>query len=736
MRTTVADGNLLSELKRLQASYQAALKVVSDLSKPILPSVQVSPSRRLYRMRATSPTPHFHIPRPPSLVDPESQPSSPTSPTFDKTFFQNPPRRAIVHQSSVPDLAEDPEEEDDQIAQIPKEQRDRATASLAELDNHYGIWWECADLLVELGSAAPPAVAATPVKSPTMASLQRATMTQEHSTPRPKERHATLPRHEQPPLSVRDLASPSTSHEPSSDPATSSGQRRGSTGQQDLNPRQIQLLKGMLTTPNPNDLSSSVDFQSSYVAPTSTLSPVISYPSSSVRSAVNFETPRVLPSQPVPYLTDDEDVLNEKEEKRNRRISLAGRLGVKEILATLKRTKEKVMRQRARQQYVAPEDASRASLDYGTASRASIDQSRSVSQAPPSPRPGLSRENLNISSPPQTGAPPSPYKRNRRRSLASIFKFGSSSSTAQNEDKLLTYSRSRIDLASPTPGEDPNTRHGGGLRVDDGPNTDIDSDWDYMNSPSDIPGHYRTLQRKVSSSQDLSHSGYQSRGRTAPVGVPIGSSRAGSTVSRNTSTSRHVYTSASASAASLASTSIYGSAASHQSLHEAFGGRGMSDKSEDERRRLKKPVRPPRRPPSASRRSIHTSSQTSLPGQVIGLTPPGIVSPIMDRAYPSTASTSHQSQTASLSNHSTSTHSISHRRRTPSMTDMSSPRLALTPENIVPLLVYAREVKLKLQECITEVKLLETDLLLARAAVEDKEDMDGSVELQGRRRMS
>jgi hypothetical protein len=69
------------------------------------------------------------------------------------------------------------------------------------------------------------------------------------------------------------------------------------------------------------------------------------------------------------------------------------------------------------------------------------------------------------------------------------------------------------------------------------------------------------------------------------------------------------------------------------------------------------------------------------------------------------------------------------------MTDISSPRLALTPENIVPLLVYAREVKVKLQECITEVKLLETDLLLARAAIEDSEDTDGnaSVEMHGGR---
>jgi serine/arginine repetitive matrix protein 2 len=677
-------------------------------------------------MRAASPTPQYHLPRPASLIGLESQPSSPTSPAFDKSFFQNPLRRPSATKAQVP-------EDGGGIPSL-QEQQDRTNTSLAELDNHFAIWWECADLLVELGSAAPPAVAATPVKSPTMASLQRAAMTNDQSTPKPKERHATLPRHEPPPRHDQDVPSSfGMSHGlSSSDSGASLNHRRGSTGQQDLNPRQIQLLKGMLATPNPNDLSSSVDFGSFYAGPTSTLSPVISHPSSSVRSGVNFETPRVLPLRP--DLTDDEDAMNDKEEKRSRRISLAGRLGVREILASLKRTKAKVMKQRTRPQSVAPDEPARTSADYAAGSRSSIDQSRSVSQAPPSPRAGYLRENLNVGTPAQTGAPPSPYKRNRRRSLASIFKLGNLS-TSQNEDKILSYSRSRIDLASPTPGEEPGFRHAG-VRMDDGVNTDADSDWDYMNSPSDIPGRYKTLQRNLSSSQDLSNSATQNRGRSAPVGVPIGSSRGGSTVSRNTSTSRNVYTSASASAASLTSNSFYGSAASHQSLHEAFGGRGISDKSEDERRRLKKPVKSARRPPSAGRRkSIRTSSHTSLPSQTIGITPPGITSPIMEQAYSTALPGSYQSQTNTLSHHSTFAHSVSECRRTPSMTDISSPRLAFTPENIVPLLVYAREVKLKLQECITEVKLIETDLLLARAAIEDNEDTDGngSVEMHGGR---
>jgi len=31
------------------------------------------------------------------------------------------------------------------------------------IEAQYGMWWECAELLVELGGAAPPTVAGTPI---------------------------------------------------------------------------------------------------------------------------------------------------------------------------------------------------------------------------------------------------------------------------------------------------------------------------------------------------------------------------------------------------------------------------------------------------------------------------------------------------------------------------------------------------------------------------------------------
>jgi hypothetical protein len=68
-----------------------------------------------------------------------------------------------------------------------------------------------------------------------------------------------------------------------------------------------------------------------------------------------------------------------------------------------------------------------------------------------------------------------------------------------------------------------------------------------------------------------------------------------------------------------------------------------------------------------------------------------------------------------------------HGTSTSSTTDLAQPRLALTPENIVPLLVYAREVKLKLADCLIELKSLETDLILSKVGGEYL-DNNGAVE--------
>ncbi len=720
---------LPTELKRLQFSYELVLFEVRRLCASSPPSADQTeaPSKPWYKMRRTGPVSSFHSPRSsaPEAETP-SQPSTPVSPTFEKPFVK---RRVHVLRSPEP-----PKEENiDESSFIPAEQKASSRTALAELDLHYSIWWECAGLLIELGGAAPPVVAGSVVRSPTLPALRKPGlgMSEDQSTPRARGRHAALPKQE-PEGSITDL-----SNTLSPDPSTSSGRRRGSTGQQDLNARQIHLLKGMLSTPNPSDLSSSVDFGSLYATQLQALSPVISNPGSTVRT-----TSAVVIEDELAPVDDDQQALAEREKKRSRRVSLAGKLGVREILAALKWTKEKA-KQRNKQPNANTGSTGRKSVDFTGVARASIDQARPAALSDDTPAldgsaAGHSTDNLNVASPAQTGAPPSPYKRNRRRSLASIFKFGNTSS-AQSEDRSISRSRSRVDLASPPPFSSGYTSsHHTGSRAEENTGTDVDSDWDQMSSPSDLPGRYAVSQQ-AGSSQDLSGSPTLVRGRVAPVGIPItGTSRRGSSiVSRNASTSRVAYSSASASAASLVSSSVYGSAASQLSLHESFGGRVAGDRSDDERRRLKKPPsKQPRRPPSAGgRKSQPILSQGSSSGPLSNPDPPPPLppaSPMVDRQYYSTRSASHKSPSIpeypthpypSASTRSAPMHGVS----ASSATDLSQPRLALTPENIVPLLVYAREVKLKLADCLVELKSLESDLLMSKVGGEYL-DNDGAVE--------
>ena len=565
-------------------------------------------------------------------------------------------------------------------------------------------------------------MAGATVTSPVMLALRRPgfSVFDDQSTPRAKSRQAPLPK--QDPHSAGSITNLTETAPPD---ASISDRRRGSTGQQDLNPRQLQLLKGMLSTPNPNDLSSSVDFSSFYATDARVLSPVISNAASTVRS---------------PYgASEDEEITAGKDaqvgmekKKRNRRISLVGKLGVREILAGLKWTKEKAT-QRYKQALLTPESNSRRSVDLeGAVSRPSIDHKGSRDPLENSVQDAerdaaCSKDNLNVSRPAQAGAPPSPYKRNRRRSLASIFKFGSAS-TAPAEDKVVHSSRSRVDLASPS---GYSSSYNTSSRADDSTGPDADSDWDQLNSPSDIPGRHLTSRHTRSSAQDLSSTVLKG-GRPAPINIPVSnSSRAGS--SRHASASRNTFASASASSASLVSSSVYGSAASQASLHESFGGRGGSG-NEDERRRLKKaPMRQSRRPPSTgARRSQPSSSQHSSPGKKLSSTPPVVTSPILNRPYYSTRSaTGHSPPVPENSTHPYSSASTRlapiHGTSASSSTDLSQSRLALTPGNIVPLLVYAREVKLKLADCLVELKALETDLLLSKVGGEYLEN-DGTVE--------
>ena len=619
---------------------------------------------------------------------------------------------------------------------IPLEQKEQAKSSLFQLEAKYTIWWECADLLVELGGAAPPAVGGTPVKSPTMPALRRPTpgFGDAQSTPRASPMQPTLVPQESSPLPTYEShhASSQSLAEPISTGSIS--RRRKSTGQQDLNARQVQLLKGMLNTPNPNELSSTFEAQMAQEPALSALSPVISNPPSTIRTVGHPHTETV--DQTGPLRVDVGTTRsNDKEKKRGRRVSaLAGKLGVKDILAGLKWAKEKA-KQRPKQASTQPSSAPRESMDVTPTedvAQSNVGQLTSASQASLSQAAAISRDNLtatstthSTASPPSGGQPPSPYKRSRRRSLASIFKFGTGT---QPRDRSMSRSRSRVDLTSPT---FPNGDHGAQWYPGNASSQDLDSEWDCMNSPSDMPGRNAFAHQSQSSNLDVAGTiSGDTRGRTAPVGIPISQrSRRGSKTGGDPSASQHAYSSASASVASLVSSSVYGSTASHHSLHESFGGRSYTDKSEDERRRLRKPPsKAPRRPPSAGGRRSRPSSSSGSAAQLMSPTPSATMPAGLDRSYPAGRSVSGQSQVKT--NPTASMRSAAGLPSSVSSSDLPQPRLALTPDNIVPLLVYAREVKHKIAECLMELKSLESDLLLSiPGAATELHDDYGAIEI-------
>lgn len=699
----------IDEIKRLQLNYDMVLLDVKQLC-----GFDTSASDVGEMFKANTSTSASHRgPHPRQGVKNEdlSQPPTPSSPTFSHAISTERDRRIIA----VPEVQ--PKTQTNEPTFIPLEQKEQAKTSLLELDAKFAIWWECADLLIELGGAAPPAVGGTPVKSPTMPALRRPTagFGDAQATPRASPMQPVLAPEELSPLATYETHQPSLQSLAEPNAIGSLSKRRKSTGQQDLNARQVQLLKGMLNTPNPKELSSTFETQMSQEPTFSSLSPVISNPPSTIRTMDHPTTESA--DQNGPPLGDIGTTRsNEREKKRGRRVSaLVGKLGVKEILAGLKWAKEKAM-QRPKQAPAQPFSAPRDSMDAmqgDDVPQSDVEPVTSNSQVSLSQTGAISRDNLNATStthstasPPSGGQPPSPYKRSRRRSLASIFKFGAGT---QPRDRSMSRSQSRVDLTSPT---FPNGDHGAQWYPGNASSHDIDSEWDCINSPSDVPGRNAFAHQSQSSNLDVASTVSDKRGRTAPVGIPISNrSRRGSRAGGDMSASQHAYSSASASVASLAGSSIYGSAASHQSLHESFGGRSYTDKSEDERRRLRKPPsKTPRRPPSAGGRRSRPSSSSGSAAQIMSPTPSTTMPAGLDRSYHTSRSVSGQSH---VKVNGTSSMRAAGVPSSVSSGDLSQPKLALTPDNIVPLLIYAREVKHKIAECLIQLKSLESDLLLS-----------------------
>ncbi|KIM28544.1 hypothetical protein M408DRAFT_329337 [Serendipita vermifera MAFF 305830] len=96
-------------------------------------------------------------------------------------------------------------------------------ATIQSIEAQYGMWWECAELLVELGGAAPPTVAGTPIQE------------------------------NQPSIPPRTFGSQGSANGHYGTQRSFSSSSSGG----DLSTRQLEILKQMLSTPNPTTFNPS-----------------------------------------------------------------------------------------------------------------------------------------------------------------------------------------------------------------------------------------------------------------------------------------------------------------------------------------------------------------------------------------------------------------------------------------------------------------------------------------------
>ncbi|KAF8508686.1 hypothetical protein JB92DRAFT_2951448 [Gautieria morchelliformis] len=221
---------------------------------------------------------------------------------------------------------------------------------LVRLEHEYGIWWECAELLVELGGGSEVAVGTA--SNPNLATRSTSTLNvraedslklksseAQHAILRPIAHASSM----SDPGSLFNKAISPTSNSkgpPQASPLHHS-QWRASTGRHDLSARQLRLLKDMLNTPDPASLAYAAG-PYGYGA---------GYPHPQVRPYVTTEVQPwrawnpsavTLPSEESSIDAHPQGAVaaaetREEGKEKKRRTSRLGMLGLREILRGLKR---------------------------------------------------------------------------------------------------------------------------------------------------------------------------------------------------------------------------------------------------------------------------------------------------------------------------------------------------------------------------------------------------------------
>ncbi|KAH8109655.1 hypothetical protein DFH11DRAFT_1515349, partial [Phellopilus nigrolimitatus] len=413
----------VEQMRELRTTYYTfAQQIQTMLDTPSSPS------------RATSPTNLFNLPRPASRARSNTSPSSP--PTIDC--------RSLV-------------------------------ASIQIIDSKYAIAWECAELLIELGTgSAPEPVQPTPVagasKSAPASSRQKN-----------RERAVTLAGDEGKP----DLAemSPKTASPPlASPPALLSW--RASTGRHDLGQRQLFLLKEMLNNAEPAKEGAKFDIPESEQLV------------SQWGWDEGMDSTLTLPTEESGHTNASSPT------KKKRRSSRLGMTGIRDMLRSLKRNHVRASRPEGTQSSATV--STESSFDshqkhhenhpYNTVAGLPV-TSHSTGRRRAKTSSGAEAESSTHS--PAADFPHNPYMGGiplahksspRRPSLASLFRLGQKHKASPAS--LTDHSIERtIDISSQAALGAIGVNHPHVARDDN----EIDSDWDRMDSTSDIDAQIEAI---------------------------------------------------------------------------------------------------------------------------------------------------------------------------------------------------------------------------------------------------
>jgi hypothetical protein len=573
-------------------------------------------------------------------------PSRPTSPTI----FFTPRRRSRSNATTMPPSAK--------IRTI--------TTSVTELQSRFTITWECAELLIELGGGSTVTSKISKVQS--KSSLASRVFPTSSSAPpemtsgigrRGRERAITLGGDEQKPTL------PENEQKANTMPATprDSGDWSSTSGKNDLNARQLLLLREMLSHPDVDDNPQSV---------LERLRALDSQVNRDWRWGGPMGSTITLPPGDGSPRNHRTVTPGDRSPTKKRRASRLGMSAVREMLRNLKRSVTEANQNQNQHQQPFHPPSSESSV--GFADRPARRRAKTSTEPPSS---DLGRESP---APHNRRDPRSPYntvnsgvhKSPRRPSLASIFRFAHKIKSKPNSGNSTDHSSVRNRPNAPS-------SSGTGSQA-----TMEDEDWDRVDdSTSDLDFHSPHSQRSTSGGTDNSST---LRAKRANQGQP----------------GRSPYL---ASQGNLPPGSFTprregppGPEASRSSIWEGTWSRGTKLSNVEEIAEGNTPVK---------------RGPTKKPSRVFGLSP----SPSLRRHFSGAKLQQHQQLVRTNSKRSSGAPPVQRGGKTGSVRSnppqwaeqaegVSDPKFAMTPENIRPLLDSAREVLLRCTECVAEARTL------------------------------